>query len=100
MKQKLYLILPFIFFLGSAVFSVVTFARLSSVGNDLHTLAQKREQIQKQNAALRSQLATVQSLSRAAQAAELAGYVKIGNLTQVIDGSTQVALHLSTGQSE
>lgn len=96
-KTYIYIIVPFLFLVASALCSVFSYASLGTVGGELYAITLKTEQLHAQNQRLTESLAQKQSLKNTLLTAESKGYVPVTKLTQIDAQDTKVALQVSTG---
>lgn len=90
--KKLFLLIPTTFVLMCALFSVVAYASIGTVGSELYALNQKTVQLEEQNKKLMRDLANIRSLTLSGEKAKELGYVHVSTLTQVAAKDTKVAM--------
>lgn len=90
--KKLLLIGPIAFIVICALFNIVAYASIGTVGSELYALNQKTLQLEEQNKKLMRELANIRSLTLNGEKARELGYVHVSTLTQVATKDTRVAM--------
>jgi hypothetical protein len=90
--KKVLLIGPVAFLLLCALFNIVAYASIGTVGSELYALNQKTLQLEEQNKKLMRELANIRSLTLNGEKAKELGYIHVSALTQVAAKDTKVAM--------